>query len=151
MIDISSFKAVLNSFSKRLYCLASNFQWADFKFASTLKLNIYLEQLLEPVLNPEIKEKLKLGLHEALVNSVSHGNSIDSSKYIRVRRIVTPNWFIWQIQDEGNGIPTDSRKSHLPINIQAISGRGLFLIHHSFDDIRWNNKGNRIQLACKRN
>ena len=151
MIDTSSYKAALNLFIKRLYCNENQFEWSDFKFASTLKLNIYLEQLLEPVLNYEIKEKLKLGLHEALVNSVSHGNSVDSSKYIRVRRIITPNWFIWQIQDQGSGIPIQARQSSLPKNIQAVSGRGLFLIHHSFDDVRWNNKGNRIQLACKRN
>ncbi len=81
---------------------------------------------------------------------MKHGNLNDSGKVLRVRRIITPNWLIWQIQDEGDGVPFESRNYSLPQELDAYSGRGLFLIYQCFDDVRWSRRGNRLQLACKR-
>ncbi len=126
------------------------FSWADFIFPSSLQISSFLELLLEPVEDIEVMEKVKLGLQEALVNAVRHGNSADPNKLLRVRRISTPNWFVWQIQDEGTGIPNNARIASLPSRIDSNNGRGLFLIHHCFDDVRWSGKGNRLQLAIRR-
>ncbi len=126
------------------------FQIAHFIFPSTLQLSPYIEILIEPISSETSKEKIKLGLHEALINAVQHGNAADYNKPVRVKRIITSKWFIWQIQDEGNGIPKFARESSLPSNIDAESGRGLFLIHHCFEDVRWSPKGNRLQLSFRR-
>ena len=85
------------------------------------------------------------------MNAVIHGNSKDPNKFLRVRSIVTPNWFVWQIQDQGNGITQAQRNYCLPSELEAESGRGLFLINECFDDIRWSRKGNRLQLSACRN
>ena len=124
--------------------------WAVFIHPSTLKLNSFIETLLEPVICKETSKKIKLGLHEALVNAVVHGNLLNPSKVIRVRRILTPNWIVWQIQDEGIGIVKNKRLSSLPHEIDANSGRGIYLIHKCFDDVRWSRKGNRLQLSLKK-
>ena len=130
--------------------MARRFRWAEFIFPSSLQLAPHLESLLEPLGNSDLAQSIQLGLHEALVNAVSHGNSCDSNKNIRVRFIRTPNWFVWQIQDQGEGIPFSKRGSSLPNRLDANDGRGLFLIHHCFDDVRWSRKGNRLQLAKRR-
>ena len=109
-----------------------------------------LELLLDPVDCVEMTGRLQLGLQEALVNAVRHGNSGDPKKCLRVRRILTPQWMIWQIQDEGEGVPSHARLGELPECIEANQGRGLFLIHQCFDDVRWSRRGNRVQLACRR-
>ena len=127
------------------------FKWALFLFPSKLRVSPFVQILLESIDCPEIFQRVELGLHEALVNAVNHGNGGDSSKLLRVRRIITPNWFIWQIQDEGEGLVYKKRKNSLPTEIDATSGRGLFLIHQCFDDVRWSRKGNRLQLSCRRN
>ena len=106
--------------------------------------------LIEPVEPKETRERIELGLHEALVNAVVHGNLSNPSKLIRVRRILTPNWFIWQIQDEGIGIVKNKRLGTLPLDIDAKSGRGIYLIHKCLDDVRWRRKGNRLQLSIKK-
>ena len=124
--------------------------WAVFIHPSTLKLASFVETLLEPVICQKTAEKIELGLHEALVNAVVHGNLSNPSKVIRVRRILTPNWFVWQIQDEGIGIVKNKRLSSLPLEIDANSGRGIYLIHSCFDDVRWSRKGNRLQLSIKK-
>jgi serine/threonine-protein kinase RsbW len=109
-----------------------------------------LELLVEPVGCETTSQKVELGLHEALVNAVRHGNSENPKKQLRVRRILTPNWLIWQVQDEGCGLPPTARASELPLSVDAQHGRGLFLIHQCFDDVRWSRRGNRLQLACRR-
>ena len=51
------------------------FRWADFVLPSTLQLAPLLELLVEPVGCEMTSQKVELGLHEALVNAVRHGNS----------------------------------------------------------------------------
>ena len=125
-------------------------RWADFITPSTLHLAPLVELLLEPIRSQNQHSQLRLGLQEALVNAVRHGNDCDPSKCLRVRRILSPRWYIWQIQDEGPGVPVHNRVNNLPLNPEVLSGRGLFLIHHCFDDVRWSDRGNRLQLAVRR-
>ncbi len=130
--------------------MAPSKNWVVFIHPSTLKLASFVETLLEPVISRESAKKIELGLHEALVNAVVHGNLSNPNKVIRVRRILTPNWFVWQIQDEGLGIVKNKRVSSLPLKIDANSGRGIYLIHKCFDDVRWSRKGNRLQLSLRK-
>ena len=121
-----------------------------FELRSSLQLSSFIELLLEPISKNKEIYLIKLGLHEALVNAAKHGNKLDPSKIIKVKRIITPKWCIWQIQDQGKGLPYKNRKFNLPRKIDLINGRGLFIIHECFDDVRWSPKGNRLQLALKR-
>ena len=124
--------------------------WSNFELCSSLQLSDFLDLLLEPIKSSHDSFRTKLGLHEALINAVTHGNKLDPHKSIRVRRIITPNWCVWQIQDQGNGLEIKKRIYKLPNEIDSFNGRGLYIINECFDDIRWSNKGNRLQLALKR-
>tara|TARA_B100000212_G_scaffold166753_1_gene125400 strand:+ start:77 stop:469 length:393 start_codon:yes stop_codon:yes gene_type:complete len=123
---------------------------SKFELQSSLQLTDFVDQLLEPLKKSRNFYILKLGLHEALVNAVKHGNNLDPLKSIKVKRIITPNWCVWQIQDQGNGLEPNKRIFHLPKKVDSINGRGLYIIHECFDDVRWSPKGNRLQLALKR-
>ncbi len=124
--------------------------WSNFELESSLQLNEFVDLLLEPLEKSHSSYIIKLGLHEALVNAVKHGNKLDPKKHIRVRRIITPNWCVWQIQDQGKGLEIKKRNFKLPRNTSSANGRGLYIINQCFDDIRWSNKGNRLQVALKR-
>ena len=123
---------------------------SKFELQSSLQLTEFVDQLLEPLKKRRNFYTVKLGLHEALVNAVKHGNNLDPGKSIKVKRIITPNWCVWQIQDQGNGLEEKKRIFHLPKRVDSINGRGLYIIHECFDDVRWSPKGNRVQLALKR-
>ncbi|MBM5806240.1 MAG: ATP-binding protein [Cyanobacteria bacterium M_surface_10_m2_179] len=125
-------------------------RWADFITPSTLQLSPLLELLLEPVSCAQTLATLQLGLQEVLVNAVRHGNGSDPGKCLRVRRILTPRWLVFQVQDEGCGVPLQARAAGLPVQPDALCGRGLFLIHSCFDDVRWSARGNRVQVALRR-
>ena len=124
--------------------------WSNFELSSSLQIGDFVDLLLEPIKSSHYSYRTKLGLHEALINAVIHGNKLDPHKSIRVRRIITPNWCVWQIQDQGNGVEIKKRIYKLPKDISSFNGRGLYIINECFDDIRWSNKGNRLQLALKR-
>ena len=127
-----------------------SFQWSDYIFPSSLQLSSQIDLMLSHLKEVELSKKLELGLHEALVNAVRHGNLEDPMKKLRVRRILTPKWVVWQIQDDGVGLPLDKRVTILPEEVDSESGRGLFIISQCFDDIRWSSKGNMLQLASRR-
>ena len=141
---------IKDEFKKNILIVKTSKNWTVFVHPSTLQLTSFIETLLEPVICRETSKRIELGLHEALINAVVHGNLSNPNKFIRVRRILTPNWFVWQIQDEGIGIVENKRSSALPLKIDANSGRGIYLIHKCFDDVRWSRKGNRLQLSLKK-
>ena len=125
-------------------------RWEEFILPSTLQLAPLMELLIEPITCDVTSQRIQLGLHEALVNAVRHGNQHNPEKRLRVRRVLTPNWLIWQVQDEGTGMPDAARVAALPEDLDARSGRGMYLIHQCFEDVRWSPRGNRLQLACRR-
>ena len=125
-------------------------RWADYITPSTLHLAPLLELLLEPIQCAEQQATLQLGLQEVLVNAVRRGNGNDPLKCVRIRRILSPRWCVFQVQDEGPGLPAQARVSALPDRLDAASGRGLFLIHQCFEDVRWSRRGNRVQVAIRR-
>ena len=141
-------KSLLNFIIKLLNKPTNN--WSNFELGSSLQLNEFVDILLEPINTTQYNYRIKLGLHEALINAVTHGNKLDPQKLIRVRRIITPKWCVWQIQDQGNGLEINKRVYNLPKKISSFNGRGLYIINECFDDVRWSNKGNRLQLAFKR-
>ena len=131
--------------------MKSQWTWKDYAHSSSLQLSTFIHDLLKPVeFDKIIYDRIQLGLHEALINAVKHGNSNDKSKELRVRRIITNNWIIWQIKDEGKGTPIDLRRCSLPERLDAESGRGIYIIHQCFDDVRWSKKGSSLQIACKK-
>ena len=130
--------------------MSSTKDTSTFELESSLQLSEFVELLLEPLYKYQHLYLIRLGLHEALVNAVKHGNNLDSSKIIKVKRIITPHWWVWIIQDQGQGMKENKRKFNLPKRIDSVSGRGLFIINECFDDVRWSPKGNKLQLALRR-
>ena len=130
--------------------MSSTKDTSTFELESTLQLSDFVEILLEPLYKYQHIYLIRLGLHEALVNAVKHGNKFDSSKIIKVKRIITPHWWVWIIMDQGQGMLHEKRKFRLPKRTDSVSGRGLFIINECFDDVRWSPKGNKLQLALKR-
>ncbi len=130
--------------------MSSTKDTSTFELKSSLQLSDFVEILLEPLNKYQHLYLIRLGLHEALVNAVKHGNKFDSSKIIKVKRIITPHWWVWIIMDQGQGMLHEKRKFRLPKRTDSVSGRGLFIINECFDDVRWSPKGNKLQLALKR-
>jgi len=94
---------------------------------------------------------LFIALDEAFVNAVKHGNKFDADKIVRVSAEVSAKEARFTVEDEGEGFdvnlipdPTD------PENLFKASGRGVLIIHNVMDEVRYNERGNRLEMI-KRN
>lgn len=100
----------------------------------------------------ELSFQLLVGLREALANAVMHGNGSDPALHVEltVQHASTPtaHELTVEVADEGAGFGwqgrlTDSGAAPPP---EAESGRGLAIMRAFFDEISYNNAGNRITL-----
>lgn len=119
--------------------------------------------------------EVQLALHEALANALEHGNlgityeektaAMETSGGVRalvdqrlgderlaarmahVRVLYAADEVAYMVRDEGSGFDARCR-SHEPMAAAtALHGRGLKLIQHVMDDVRWNLEGTEITMG----
>lgn len=132
---------------------ASIKRWESLSFTSTLYLRPILDALLEPTPDP-LHDELRLGLQEALVNAAKHGNHLDPHKVVSVRHARAKGYYWWIVTDQGEGFeqpgacPCPSADMSLTdASLVSDCGRGLYILHQVFDQVRWSENGKEIHLA----
>lgn len=94
---------------------------------------------------------LFIALDEAFVNAVKHGNKFDSSKLVKISAEVSSKEARFTVEDEGEGFNVNEIPD--PTNVENLfktSGRGVLIIHNVMDEVRYNERGNRVEMV-KRN
>ncbi len=127
----------------------------EFEFPSAISLmHSILEYLMKRVEKNGIVDaensNLFIALDEAFVNAVKHGNKFDASKIVRIAAEVSPTEARFTIEDEGEGfnvagIPDPTN----PENLFKTSGRGVLIIHNIMDEVKYNERGNRLTMIKK--
>ena len=89
-----------------------------------------------------------LGLEEAFINCLKHGNKSNPQKKITIEYHIEPEKAVVSLTDEGEGFKPDAIPDPTEgSNIYKTSGRGLFLIRSFMDKIVFNKKGNCICIT----
>jgi len=129
----------------------------EFEVPSVISLmhNIldYLMKRVEKVgvVNPETSN-LFVALDEAFVNAVKHGNKFDAKKLVRITADVSPEEARFTIEDEGDGFNVAEIPDPLdPQNLFKTSGRGVLFIYNIMDEVRYNERGNRLTMVKRKN
>ncbi|GAB3922622.1 ATP-binding protein [Mucilaginibacter myungsuensis] len=127
----------------------------------TLQLPSQADSLTQvEVLIEEIADKYQLPddtfanmmtcLSEAVNNAIIHGNQNDPTKKVIVNAEVDGRRIIWTVTDEGDGFdPAHIPDPTAPENLEALSGRGVFIIKQLADQCIFTEKGNEIELHFK--
>jgi len=113
----------------------------------------YLMKRVEKVgvINPETSN-LFVALDEAFVNAVKHGNKFDANKLVRITADVSPEEARFTIEDEGDGFNVAEIPDPLdPQNLFKTSGRGVLFIYNIMDEVRYNERGNRLTMVKRKN
>jgi serine/threonine-protein kinase RsbW len=113
----------------------------------------YLMKRVEKVgvINPETSN-LFVALDEAFVNAVKHGNKFDASKLVRITADVSPEEARFTIEDEGDGFNVAEIPDPLdPQNLFKTSGRGVLFIYNIMDEVKYNERGNRLTMVKRKN
>jgi anti-sigma regulatory factor (Ser/Thr protein kinase) len=94
---------------------------------------------------------LRVALCEALANAMIYGNELDPAKGVQIHVTVTEPRFVIEVADEGRGFaPGALTDIPLPQDLEAIGGRGLFLIRKLMDDAYLNDRGNVLCMVLRR-
>ena len=112
----------------------------------------YLMKRVEKVgvVNPETSN-LFVALDEAFVNAVKHGNKFDASKLVRITADVSPEEARFTIEDEGDGFNVAEIPDPLdPQNLFKASGRGVLFIYNIMDEVKYNERGNRLTMVKRK-
>lgn len=123
-------------------------RWESLSFTSTLYLRPILDALLEPTPDP-LHDELRLGLQEALVNAAKHGNHLDPGKVVSVRHARAKGYYWWVVTDQGEGFerPVVCNCPSPEGALVSDCGRGLYILHQVFDQVRWSENGKEVYLA----
>jgi len=127
--------------------------WGSLSFVSTLYLCPILDRLMDRVPR-RWQAEVRLGLQEALVNAVKHGNHLDLRKVISVRYKTSGNQYWWIIEDQGGGFDFVNcccdQTEEIGTNAIAVDdcGRGLYILNQIFDEVQWAQGGRELHL-CK--
>lgn len=101
-------------------------------------------------INQDNYGKILVATLEAVNNAIVHGNKSDTSKFVEIEIAFKENLLQIEITDEGAGFrPEKVPDPTFPENIEAINGRGVFLMSKLADEIEFNKKGNSVKLRFK--
>ncbi len=127
----------------------------EFELPSAISLmHIVLEYLMKRVeklgvIKPE-QSNLFVALDEAFVNAVKHGNKYDARKLVRITAEVSKQEAKFTIEDEGEGFDVNNIPDPLdPENLFKTSGRGVLFIYNIMDEVKYNDRGNRLTMVKK--
>jgi anti-sigma regulatory factor (Ser/Thr protein kinase) len=133
----------------------------------------YLQHFFSPLCRKYHLDHMRLSLciHEALSNAVIHGNlAVPSvlkedrweefesllrirestpeynSRRVNIKIMLAKQRFQIEIKDEGEGFDVNAVSEFINPGSMLPSGRGILLIHSFMDEVRWNEKGNKITM-----
>ncbi len=88
---------------------------------------------------------IHVSFEEALRNAMIHGNKLDPKKKVIVETEVTEKSVIVSVEDEGKGFdPRELPDPTLEENLLKESGRGVYLIRHLMDEVKYANNGRKV-------
>ncbi|MCX7861437.1 MAG: ATP-binding protein [Bacteroidales bacterium] len=125
------------------------------QFASKIENINIIERLVDEItqqfnINSEIYGNMLVSMVEAVNNAIIHGNKLDETKSVLVEYEINNGEFCFSVKDEGKGfnyqnIPDPT----LPENLEKPHGRGIFLISHLVDELRFEDNGSKICVKIK--
>jgi anti-sigma regulatory factor (Ser/Thr protein kinase) len=123
-------------------------KWSNLSFASTLYLVPVLDLLLDEV-PVEWHPEIRLGLQEALVNAVKHGNCLDPCKQITIKFSIVSQMYWWVITDQGGDLQSADCKEEPTPCYDLECGRGFYILRKIFEQVHWDSNTHCLTLGKK--
>jgi serine/threonine-protein kinase RsbW len=94
--------------------------------------------------------KILVSAMEAVNNAILHGNKLNPEKIVDIEISYKSDQLHITVTDEGPGFkPETVPDPTTPENIEALSGRGIYLMSHLADNIEYSAKGNSVTMTFK--
>jgi serine/threonine-protein kinase RsbW len=94
--------------------------------------------------------KIMVSTMEAVNNAILHGNKSNPDKVVDIEISFESDILNIKVTDEGPGFRPDKVPDPTtPENIEELNGRGIYLMSHLADIIKYNKKGNSVTMTFK--
>ena len=94
--------------------------------------------------------KILVSTLEAVNNAILHGNHSNPEKLVDIAFRFAKNNLTVKVTDEGYGFrPEEIPDPTIPENIEALNGRGVFLMARLSDSIKYSKRGNAVTMTFK--
>jgi serine/threonine-protein kinase RsbW len=94
--------------------------------------------------------KVLVSAMEAVNNAILHGNRSNPDKMVDIEISSINDQLHITVTDEGSGFrPETVPDPTTPENIEALNGRGIYLMSHLADIIQYSEKGNSVTMTFK--
>ncbi len=104
----------------------------------------------ETGIKPDDYGKILVSTLEAVNNAIFHGNSANPEKFVDISIGFKNNDLRIKVTDEGSGFrPDEVPDPTVPDNLEELNGRGVFLMSHLADKIRYSKRGNSVTMIFK--
>ena len=126
-----------------------------FKIESNISNLRIVENAIDEVMNEigitqENYGKILVSTLEAVNNAIMHGNKYEKDKIVDVEISFKNEKLKIKISDEGKGfIPEEVPDPTIPQNLEALNGRGIFLMSKLADEIKYSKRGNAVTMFFK--
>src|SRR5260370_1848341 len=91
---------------------------------------------------PEGESGVEIALRDAIANAIIHGNHENPRKHVYVRFRCEPDEVSFAVKDEGRGFDLNKLADPtVPENIEAVHGRGIYLMKALMDEVRFEEGG----------
>ena len=94
--------------------------------------------------------KIMVSAMEAVNNAILHGNHLNPEKIVDIEISYKYDQLNITVTDEGSGFkPETVPDPTTPENIEALNGRGIYLMSHLADKIEYSERGNSVKMTFK--
>ena len=117
--------------------------------ANVQKTSQEVVSFLKPLLLSEAALfDIRLCLEEALINAMKYGNRLCGDLSVDLEVEAGPEEVRLTVQDQGPGFDVKNLEDCTEEkNLFRNRGRGVYLIHQLMDEVRYNEKGNRLVMV----
>lgn len=99
-------------------------------------------------INDDIYGNIMISVTECISNAIIHGNQYDKNKLVHLELFVEDELLRFIIEDEGPGFDlTELKDPTEPENLEKPGGRGIFLIKHLSDEVKFEEEGRKTILS----
>jgi serine/threonine-protein kinase RsbW len=99
-------------------------------------------------INDDIYGNIMISVTECISNAIIHGNRKDKNKLVHLELMMENDLLMFTIEDEGEGFDQNILPDPTaPENIEKTGGRGIFLIKHLSDEVKFEDGGKKTVLS----
>ena len=99
-------------------------------------------------INDDLYGNIMISVTECISNAIVHGNQSNPDKMVHLQLYMEPGLLRCSIEDEGMGFDFSNLPDPTePENIEKLGGRGIFLMRHLSDEVKFEEGGRKTVLS----